>query len=430
MNILVLGGGGREHAISWALAKSPRCTELYVAPGNGGTANIARNVKDLNAEDAQAVLAFAQAHNIELVVIGPEAPLVAGVADVLREAGIPVFGPDAQGAQLEGSKTYSKRFMDANGIPTARYQSFTDAASARAYCEELGAPLVVKADGLAAGKGVVVAETLDMALDAVEACFDGSFGDAGQTVVVEEMLTGPECSLLAFVSNGKAFCMAPAQDHKRAYDGDLGPNTGGMGVYSPVPIVSEEEMATMISIMEQSAAATAKDPFENDYRGCLYGGFMLTPEGPKVLEFNARFGDPETQVVLPRLEGDLVNIMLAVAEGRPEDIVLSWSDKWAVSVVLASEGYPGSYEKGKVILGLEEAQDLDGVIVFHAGTALNPDGELITAGGRVLNVVALGDTFEEARNRAYEACELIKFEGVQYRSDIGRRALQGRSAWE
>ena len=430
MNILVLGGGGREHAISWALAKSPRCTELYVAPGNGGTANIARNVKDLNAEDAQAVLAFAQAHNIELVVIGPEAPLVAGVADVLREAGIPVFGPDAQGAQLEGSKTYSKRFMDANGIPTARYQSFTDAASARAYCEELGAPLVVKADGLAAGKGVVVAETLDMALDAVEACFDGSFGDAGQTVVVEEMLTGPECSLLAFVSNGKAFCMAPAQDHKRAYDGDLGPNTGGMGVYSPVPIVTEEEMATMISIMEQSAAATAKDPFENDYRGCLYGGFMLTPEGPKVLEFNARFGDPETQVVLPRLEGDLVNIMLAVAEGRPEDIVLSWSDKWAVSVVLASEGYPGSYEKGKVILGLEEAQDLDGVIVFHAGTALNPDGELITAGGRVLNVVALGDTFEEARNRAYEACELIKFEGVQYRSDIGRRALQGRCAWE
>lgn len=430
MNILVLGGGGREHAISWALAKSPRCTELYVAPGNGGTANIARNVKDLNAEDAQAVLAFAQAHNIELVVIGPEAPLVAGVADVLREAGIPVFGPDAQGAQLEGSKTYSKRFMDANGIPTARYQSFTDAASARAYCEELGAPLVVKADGLAAGKGVVVAETLDMALDAVEACFDGSFGDAGQTVVVEEMLTGPECSLLAFVSNGKAFCMAPAQDHKRAYDGDLGPNTGGMGVYSPVPIVTEEEMATMISIMEQSAAATAKDPFENDYRGCLYGGFMLTPEGPKVLEFNARFGDPETQVVLPRLEGDLVNIMLAVAEGRPEDIVLSWSDKWAVSAVLASEGYPGSYEKGKVILGLEEAQDLDGVIVFHAGTALNPDGELITAGGRVLNVVALGDTFEEARNRAYEACELIKFEGVQYRSDIGRRALQGRSAWE
>lgn len=430
MNILVLGGGGREHAIAWALAKSPRCNELYVAPGNGGTASIAHNVKDLNAEDAQTVLSFAQEHDIELVVIGPEAPLVAGVADVLRKAGIPVFGPDAQGAQLEGSKTYSKRFMDANGIPTARYQSFTDASAARAYCEELGAPLVVKADGLAAGKGVVVAETLEAALEAVDACFDGSFGAAGQTVVVEEMLTGPECSLLAFVSNGKAFCMAPAQDHKRAYDGDLGPNTGGMGVYSPVPIVTEEEMSTMVSIMETSAAATAKDPFEHDYRGCLYGGFMLTPEGPKVLEFNARFGDPETQVVLPRLEGDLVSIMLAVAEGRPEDIELSWSDKWAVSVVLASDGYPGSYEKGKVILGVEDAQSLDEVIVFHAGTALNPDGELITAGGRVLNVVALGDTFEEARNRAYEACDLIKFEGVQYRSDIGKRALQGRSAWE
>lgn len=430
MNILVLGGGGREHAISWALAKSPRCTELYVAPGNGGTTSIAHNVKDLDAQDAQAVLAFAQDHAIELVVIGPEAPLVAGVADVLRAAGIAVFGPDAQGAQLEGSKTYSKRFMDANGIPTARYQSFTDAAAARAYCEELGAPLVVKADGLAAGKGVVVAETLDAALEAVDACFDGSFGEAGQTVVVEEMLTGPECSLLAFVSNGKAFCMAPAQDHKRAYDGDLGPNTGGMGVYSPVPIVTEEEMATMVSIMETSAAATAKEPFENDYRGCLYGGFMLTPQGPKVLEFNARFGDPETQVVLPRLEGDLVDIMLAVAEGRPEDIELSWSDKWAVSVVLASAGYPGSYEKGKVILGVEDAEAMDEVIVFHAGTAKNPDGELITAGGRVLNVVALGDTFEEARDRAYEACELIKFEGVQYRSDIGKRALQGRSAWE
>lgn len=430
MNVLVLGGGGREHAISWALAKSPRCTELYVAPGNGGTTSIAHNVKDLDAQDTQAVLAFAQDHAIELVVIGPEAPLVAGVADVLRAAGIAVFGPDAQGAQLEGSKTYSKRFMDANGIPTARYQSFTDAAAARAYCEELGAPLVVKADGLAAGKGVVVAETLDAALEAVDACFDGSFGEAGQTVVVEEMLTGPECSLLAFVSNGKAFCMAPAQDHKRAYDGDLGPNTGGMGVYSPVPIVTEEEMATMVSIMETSAAATAKEPFENDYRGCLYGGFMLTPQGPKVLEFNARFGDPETQVVLPRLEGDLVDIMLAVAEGRPEDIELSWSDKWAVSVVLASAGYPGSYEKGKVILGVEDAEAMDEVIVFHAGTAKNPDGELITAGGRVLNVVALGDTFEEARDRAYEACELIKFEGVQYRSDIGKRALQGRSSWE
>lgn len=430
MNILVLGSGGREHALAWALNKSPQCDELFVTPGNGGTAQIATNIKDLDIEKGAAVLDFAQEHAVGLVVIGPEAPLVAGVADVIRAAGIPVFGPDAQGAQLEGSKTYSKQFMEANGIPTARYQSFTDAAAARAYCEELGAPLVVKADGLAAGKGVIIAETLEAALDAVDSCFSGGFGDAGKTVVVEEKLTGPECSLLTFVSNGKAFCMAPAQDHKRAYDGDLGPNTGGMGVYSPVPIVTDDEMDAMVRIMETAAAATAQAPFDADYRGCLYGGFMLTPTGPQVLEFNARFGDPETQVVLPRLKSDLVDIMLAVAEGRPNDIELEWSDEWAVSVVLASEGYPGSYEKGKVILGISEAEALDDVIVFHAGTALNPDGELITAGGRVLNVVALGDTFEQAREKAYQACDLIKFEGVQYRSDIGKRALQGRSAWE
>lgn len=430
MNILVLGSGGREHALAWALARSPRCTNLFVAPGNGGTAQIATNVKDLNIEDGAAVLDYVQSHDIGLVVIGPEAPLVVGVADVLRAADVAVFGPDKQGAQLEGSKTYSKQFMEANGIPTARYRSFTNAADARAYCEELGAPLVVKADGLAAGKGVIVAETLDMALDAVDSCFAGDFGEAGNTVVVEEKLTGPECSLLAFVSNGQAFCMTPAQDHKRAYDGDLGPNTGGMGVYSPVPIVTEDEMNAMLDAMNVAAAATAQAPFEADYRGCLYGGFMLTPQGPKVLEFNARFGDPETQVVLPRLDGDLVDIMLAVAQGRPNDIDLRWTDDCAVSVVLASEGYPGTYEKGKVILGISEAEALEGVTVFHAGTALNPDGELITAGGRVLNVVALGSTLEEARDKAYQACELIKFEGVQYRSDIAKRVLQGRSAWE
>lgn len=430
MNILVLGSGGREHAIAWALAKSPLCEGLFVAPGNGGTAEIATNIKTLNIEDGEAVATFAQQNNVGLVVIGPEAPLVKGVADVLRSVNIPVFGPDSEGAQLEGSKTYCKEFLINNNLPTARYQSFTDKEAALAYCNELGAPLVVKADGLAAGKGVVVADTLEAALDAVEACFAGDFGLAGSTVVVEEKLTGPECSLLAFVSGGKAFCMAPAQDHKRAYDGDLGPNTGGMGVYSPVPIVTEEEMAEMYRIMEASAAATAKAPFENDYRGCLYGGFMLTPEGPKVLEFNARFGDPETQVVLPRLESDLVEIMLAVAEGRPEDIDLTWSDQWAVSVVLASEGYPGSYEKGKVILGVKDAESMNKVIVFHAGTAFNSDGELITNGGRVLNVVGLGSTFEKARACAYEACEAINFEGKQLRSDIGKRAILGRDAWE
>ena len=254
--------------------------------------------------------------------------------------------------------------------------------------------------------------------------------DAGKTVLIEECMTGPECSLLCFVTAGQSFPMAPAQDHKRAYDGDLGPNTGGMGVYSPVPIVTDEEMAAMVAIMEKAAAATAREPFASDYRGTLYGGFMLTPEGPKIVEFNVRFGDPETQVVLPRLESDLVEVMLAVAEGRPEDVQLEWSDDWAVSVVLASEGYPGSYEKGKVILGIEEAEELPGVTVFHAGTRRNYDGELLTNGGRVLNVVAKGDSFEEARERAYEACDLINFEGKMYRHDIGKKALQGRSAWD
>ncbi len=430
MNILVLGSGGREHAIAWALAKSPRTDVLYVAPGNGGTADIAENVAGLDIMDADAVLRFAEERKIGLVVIGPEAPLVEGVADGLRAAGVAVFGPNAEGAQLEGSKAYSKAFMEANGIPTAAYARFDACEPALAYVREQGAPIVIKADGLAAGKGVVVAETLEDAEDAVRDCFDGAFGDAGKTVVIEECMTGPECSLLSFVSGGKSLPMAPAQDHKRAYDGDMGPNTGGMGVYSPVPIVTDDEMAAMVAIMDKAAAATAAEPFATDYRGTLYGGFMLTPEGPKIVEFNVRFGDPETQVVLPRLKTDLADVMLAVAEGRPDDIRLDWADEWAVCVVLASEGYPGSYEKGKVILGIEEAEDIPGVTVFHAGTRVNADGELVTAGGRVLNVVALGSSFEEARERAYEACDLINFEGKQLRNDIGKKALQGRSAWE
>ena len=429
MNILVLGSGGREHAIAWALAKSPKCEKLYVAPGNGGTAGFAENVSGMNAEDGAAVLEFVKGNGIDLVVIGPEAPLVVGVADVLREAGIAVFGPDAQGAQLEGSKTFCKEFMMRNGLPTAEYLSTDDEAAAHAYIDEKGAPIVVKADGLAAGKGVVVAQTAEEAHEAVKQCFEGAFGAAGNTVVVEECLTGPECSMLAFVSAGKAYCMAPSQDHKRAYDGDQGPNTGGMGAYSPVPIVTEEELARMEQVMADAAAATTKE-FDHDYRGVLYGGFMLTPAGPKLLEYNARFGDPETQVVLPRLESDLVDVMLAVAEGRPDDINLSWADKWAVTVVLASEGYPRAYEKGKVIQGVDDANALDDVTVFHAGTAVNADGELVTAGGRVLNVTAMGETFQEARERAYQACELITFDGKQNRTDIGERAIKGRGSWE
>ena len=428
MNILVLGSGGREHAIAWALSKSPKTEALFVAPGNGGTAGFAQNVAGLNAEDGAAVLAFAQENAVELVVIGPEAPLVAGVADVLREAGIAVFGPDAQGAQLEGSKTFCKEFMMRHDLPTAEYLSTDDEAAAHAYIDEKGAPIVVKADGLAAGKGVVVAQTAEEAHEAVTSCFEGAFGKAGNTVVIEECLTGPECSMLAFVSAGKAYCMAPSQDHKRAYDGDEGPNTGGMGAYSPVPIVTAEELAAMEDVMQRAAAATAED-FENDYRGVLYGGFMLTPKGPKLLEYNARFGDPETQVVLPRLKSDLVEVMLAVAEGRPDDIDLEWDERWAVTVVLASAGYPRAYEKGKVITGVEAADALEGVKVYHAGTALDEAGNLVTSGGRVMNVTAMGDSFTDAQERAYEACALIDFEGKQNRTDIGARALRGRDAW-
>ena len=314
MDILLLGSGGREHAIAVALKASPLCDALYVAPGNGGTAAIATNIK-LDINDPAAVADYAAEHGVGLVVIGPEAPLVAGVADAVRAKGIPAFGPGAQGAQMEGSKRFAKEFMERHGIPTAAYRSFTEQAGAEAYVAQRFAAdvkvLVVKADGLAAGKGVVVATSEQEALGAVRDCFSGHFGEAGSTVVIEEGLTGPECSLLAFVDGSTVRLMATAQDHKRALEGDLGPNTGGMGVYSPVPIVTDEEYATMAAAMQTAADGLVADGIE--YRGVLYGGFMLTPEGPKVLEFNARFGDPETQVILPRLKTDLVEVMLAVA---------------------------------------------------------------------------------------------------------------------
>ena len=427
MNILLLGSGGREHALAVALAASPRCDELYIAPGNGGTAAVGENVS-LDAEDPAAVADFARETGCGLVVIGPEAPLVVGVADAVRAVGIPCFGPGAEGAQVEGSKKFSKELMERAGVPTAAYASFTDEAAALAYVRDQGAPLVVKADGLAAGKGVVVATELSQAEDAVRACFDGAFGKAGATVVIEEMMTGPECSLLAFTDGETVRPMCTSQDHKRALEGDRGPNTGGMGAYAPVPIVTDEEHAAMVDALEKTVAQLHAEGI--DYRGCLYGGFMLTPAGPKVLEFNARFGDPETQVVIPRLENDLVEVMLAVAEGRLSEVELRWSDRWAVTVVLTSAGYPGSYEKGKVITGVEDAEAMDDVTVFHAGTALTDAGELVTSGGRVLDVTALGGTFEAARDRAYAACEKIQFEGKTLRHDIGLRALRGRAAWD
>lgn len=426
MNILLLGSGGREHALAWKLSKSPLCEKLFVAPGNGGTSDLAHNVKQLDIESGSDVVNFAHEQNIGLIVIGPEAPLVAGVADACLEAGIPVFGPTRKAAQLEGSKSFSKAFMFRHNLPTAAYEVFDAKDAALSYLEGQRFPLVIKADGLAAGKGVVIADTLEMAKRTIEDCFEGVFGNAGSRVVIEEFLTGPECSLLAFVSNGQALCMPPAQDHKRAYDGDLGPNTGGMGVYSPVPMVTEEELAAMQTIMQKAAQASLEDPEVGGYCGVLYGGFMLTTEGPKLLEFNARFGDPETQVILPCLESDLVEIMLACAKGDLNTLNPQWSSLFAVAVVLASEGYPGLYEKGKVILGIADAEELEDAMVFHAGTARNFDEELVTAGGRVLNVVALASSFELARNRAYEACERIDFEGKQLRSDIGLKALQGR----
>ncbi len=421
MNVLVLGSGGREHALAWAIAKSPRLDSLFVAPGNGGTAAIAKNVP-LDINSAEAIVGFSRDEGIDLVVIGPEAPLVAGVADEVRAAGIAVFGPNAQGARLEGSKSFSKEFMLAHGLPTARYKKCTTEEEAMAYLKEVGAPIVVKADGLAAGKGVVVADDMEEAEEAVRDCFAGDFGEAGSVVVIEEMLEGPECSMLAFLAGGKALAMPCAQDHKRAFDGDLGPNTGGMGVYSPVPCVTPELEAQMREIMQNAAAATAVD-FDDAYTGVLYGGFMLTAEGPKLLEFNARFGDPETQVIMPRLESDALEAFYMVATGKLDSLDLHWSSQVAVCVVLASDGYPGHYEKGKVILGIEEAEALDGVTVFHAGTSFNQDGELVTNGGRVLNVVALADSFEDARELAYEACDKINFEGKQYRRDIALRAL-------
>ena len=423
VDILLLGAGGREHALLCKLAESPRAGKIYVAPGNGGMYGLATKV-ELNDADPVAVAEWARENGIGLVVIGPEAPLVAGVADAVRAAGIPCFGPNGQAAQMEGSKKFAKQVMSRAGVPTAAYRSFTDEAACAAYVEQVGGPIVVKADGLAAGKGVIVAKTTEEALEGVHECFSGVFGDAGATVVVEEMMEGPECSLLALTDGKTLVPLATSQDHKRALDGDLGPNTGGMGVYSPVPMVTDEELETMIDIEKRVVAELAAEGIT--YSGCLYGGFMLTKDGPKVLEFNARFGDPETQVVLPRMKADLVDVFLACDNGTLDPKDVNWGDDWAVSVVLTSAGYPGSYEKGKVISGIEDAEAMEGVTVYHAGTKLDDEGRVLTNGGRVLDVTAVALTFEEARNLAYAACEKIDFDGKTYRSDIGLRCIQGR----
>ena len=424
VDILLLGAGGREHALLSKLAASPRAGRLYVAPGNGGMYALAERA-DVDQDSPEAVAAFAQDHGIGLVVIGPEAPLVEGVADAVRAAGIPCFGPGAQAAQMEGSKQFAKEVMARAGVPTAAYRAFTEEEPCAAYVREVGGPVVVKADGLAAGKGVIVAQTTEEALEGVHECFSGHFGAAGSTVVVEEMLEGPECSLLALTDGKTVVPLATAQDHKRALDGDKGPNTGGMGVYSPVPLVTPDEYAAMVDIENRVVAELAAEGIR--YTGCLYGGFMLTKDGPKVLEFNARLGDPETQVVLPRMHADLIDAFLACDAGTLDQVAIDWEDDWAVCVVLTSAGYPGSYEKGKAITGIERAEELPGVTVYHAGTAVDKDGRLVTNGGRVLNVTAVAPTFEAARAQAYAACELIDFEGKTFRHDIGHRAVEPRA---
>ena len=419
IDILLLGSGGREHALAAKLAASPRAGKLYIAPGNGGTASCGENVV-LDDCDPAAVAAFAQSHGCGLVVIGPEAPLVAGVADAVRAAGIPCFGPGAEGAQMEGSKLFSKQLMERAGIPTAAYGSFTDEASALAYVREQGAPLVVKADGLAAGKGVIVATELEQAEEAVRECFGGTFGDAGNTVVIEEMLVGPECSLLAFTDGKTVRPMATSQDHKRALEGDLGPNTGGMGAVAPNPYYTKELAAECIeNIFLPTIRAMRAEG--RPFRGCLYFGLMLTKSGPKVVEYNCRFGDPETQAVLPLLKSDLLTVMQATTNGTLADASVEFSTGSACCVVLASEGYPKKYESGFPITMSEEAA----AHCYVAGAKKDGD-TLLTAGGRVLGITAAAPTLRAAVEEAYRLAEGVAFANKYCRGDIGSAALAAR----
>ncbi|MDI6873291.1 phosphoribosylamine--glycine ligase [Candidatus Solincola sp.] len=423
MKVMVVGSGGREHALAWKIARSPLIDELFCAPGNAGMAELGTCV-DIKAEDLEALAAFAERERIELTVVGPEAPLVAGIADVFEKRGLSVFGPGREAAQMEGSKHFAKRLMQEAGVPTGSAEVFTDYDAAVECVRKGSPPYVVKADGLAAGKGVVIARDDRAAYEALKACFlEGRFGEAGKKVLIEEYLEGQEVSVLTLVDGEDILPLAPAQDYKRVGDGDTGPNTGGMGSYSPVPVMTAEDYRRVVEdILRPTAKALAGRGIH--YRGILYAGLILTREGPKVLEFNVRFGDPETQAVLPRLESDIVPAMLAVLEGRLPEVELKWRDEACVTVVVASGGYPGDYRTGYPVSGLEEAGSLDGVVVFHAGTRRGEGGEVLTAGGRVLNVSALGKDFQEARERAYRAVERISFTDIYYRRDIALRAVE------
>jgi phosphoribosylamine--glycine ligase len=418
MNVLLIGSGGREHALAWKIAQSPKLTTLYAAPGNPGIADCAECVS-LNADDHAAVISFCRDKAIGFVVVGPEAPLVAGVSDALRAAGILVFGPSAAAAQLEGSKGFTKDLCAKYDIPTGAYQRFNNAPKAKAYVRAQGAPIVVKADGLAAGKGVTVAMTVDEACAAIDDCFEGAFGAAGAEVVIEAYLDGEEVSFFCLCDGKSLLALASAQDHKRVGDGDTGPNTGGMGAYSPAPVMSAGMVErTMKEIIEPTMRGMAADG--HPFSGVFFAGLMITAKGPELIEYNVRFGDPECQVLMMRLKSDLLELLLATAEGRLHEVTAEWRDETALTVVMASKGYPGSYDKNTPIGALPAATGTQRI--FHAGTALR-DGQLVATGGRVLNVTALGGTVTEAQSRAYAMADQVDWPNGFMRRDIGWRAI-------
>ncbi|MCL6472938.1 MAG: phosphoribosylamine--glycine ligase [Firmicutes bacterium] len=422
MRVLVVGSGGRENALVWKIKQSPKVKEIFCIPGNGGIAELAQCV-NIDQSDLEALADFAQDKAIGLTVVGPEAPLVAGIADVFAKKRLKVFGPSAEAARLEGSKSFAKEIMKKYGVPTGAANLFDNYGEAVSYLEKINPPYVIKADGLAAGKGVFIAKSLDEAKAAVKSCLiEKQFGSAGELILIEECLEGPELSVLAFSDGKNVLPMVPAQDYKRAYDDDQGLNTGGMGSYSPVPIVTPalfNEIAD--TILKPTVKGLAAEGIE--YRGVLYAGLMITKDGPKVLEFNVRFGDPETQAILPRLESDIIEPMLGCTEGDISGVSLKWTDDVCVTVVLASGGYPGNYTTGFEITGLAEAANTEGVTIFHAGTK-QVDSKIVTAGGRVLNVSAIGKDFSQARERAYAAIDKISFKDMHYRKDIALRAIE------
>ncbi len=424
MKVLVIGNGGREHALAWKLSQSPRMQKVYVAPGNGGTA-LDPELENVPIAGVAELVEFAQRENIQLTVVGPEAPLAEGVVDAFRAAGLKIFGPAKAAAQLESSKDFAKDFMVRHGIPTAKYQTFTDAGLAHAYIDAEGAPIVIKADGLAAGKGVVVAQTLQEAHTAIDDMLAGNkLGSAGARVVIEECLTGEEASFIVMVDGEHVLALASSQDHKRLLDDDAGPNTGGMGAYSPAPVVTPEMHAKILrEVIQPTVVGMARDGIP--YTGFLYAGVMVGDSGAiKVLEFNCRMGDPETQPIMMRLKSDLVTLVEHAIDGKLDRIEAEWDRRTALAVVLAAANYPDSPRKGDVIEGLPKSEE--DLHVFHAGTQLT-DGKLLTSGGRVLAVTALGDSVKMAQKRAYEAVAQIRFDGMQYRKDIGYRALNRKA---